>query len=225
VNSSWLGNAELAPKVARELCAQALAWAKTLFVCVNRFNHLPAKAKGAAEPHPVIQKELFEEILAYTYARLKMQAAAAGMAQAEDWVRVVRQECEALKIRMTWRRKKLRTGLPAPGDGGRHLSLPEAGDSASEDPASPKEITREMFEQFCQVTGLSSNVLVGKGENLAALVFYISVHGVWSHYTTLNREQVHELLRAAQKCHEHLDKAVARWLDPETKPSARGQLQ
>jgi hypothetical protein len=222
-NSSAWPNPEQAPQVARELSRNGLAWAKTLVVCVTRLNRLPVPRDGASDPKKEIQRELFEEILAYGFSQLKMQATATGMPDAEDWVRLVRQECESLRIRMTWRRKGSRPRLSGPARAGDGSSVTKALEKAGEDPTNTKQITREMFEQFCQVTGLSSNVLVGKGGNLAAIIFYIAVHGVWSHYTTLNREQAQELLRAAQQCHEHLDKAVARWLNPYEWPSASGQ--
>jgi hypothetical protein len=75
-----------------------------------------------------------------------------------------------------------------------------------------------MFEQFCQCTGLGSDVLVGKGENLATLVFYIAVHGVLSARGLPTRQQVLRLLQAASQCRTQMQRAISKWLaaEPQT---------
>lgn len=77
-------------------------------------------------------------------------------------------------------------------------------------------LTKEMFDQFCHCTGLGSNVLVGKGENLATLVFYIAVHGVLSARGLLTREEVLRLLRAASECRTQMQRAIPGWLSAES---------
>jgi hypothetical protein len=69
-----------------------------------------------------------------------------------------------------------------------------------------------VFEEFRASTGLSSEVLVGSGENLATLVFYIVLYRVFSMDGLPRREQTLKLLRAGRRCRVETERQVAEWL-------------
>jgi hypothetical protein len=72
-------------------------------------------------------------------------------------------------------------------------------------------VSREAFEHFCASTGLGSEVLVGREENLASLVLYIVIHAVLMEAGSLSREQVVQLLKLAGGCRADLEQALATW--------------
>lgn len=72
--------------------------------------------------------------------------------------------------------------------------------------------TAETFREFCRSTGLSSSALVGKGENLATLVFYLVVHGMLAANGVCSRRQMGDLLRATQKYRSQWGALLEEWL-------------
>lgn len=72
-------------------------------------------------------------------------------------------------------------------------------------------VNREAFEHFCASTGLGSEVLVGREENLASLVLYIVIHAVLMEAGPLSREQVVQLLKLAGACRTDLEQVLATW--------------
>ena len=132
----------------------------------------------------------------------------------------VRHECSVLVSQASWQRRNRYRRLPAAGpalDDSRYAQLYPARAAAGSGQA---RLTKEMFEQFCQCTGLGTDVLVGKGKNLASLVFYIATHAVLSARGLPTREEVLRLLRAAGACSRHMERATLRLLSVEM-PAAR----
>jgi hypothetical protein len=165
-----------------------------------------------------LEDEMFQEVLAYGLRLLEMQHSEATAAERDGLAALVRHECCALVSQASWRRKTRYKRLQAPDPGlsgsrDAHLHpAPVAGTGGGQ------RLTKEMFDQFCRCTGLGSEVLVGKGENLATLVFYIAVHAVISSCRLATREEILRLLRAASECGNRLQRAISKWLEAEPPP-------
>ena len=216
-------DSELARAIARKLCSHSLAWARTLAVSVQPSRTRPGNALAgrnsvgaqSATSRVECEDEMFVEVLAYSLRLLEMRVAAALPADSEGLVTLVRHECSVLVSQARWRRRNRCRRLPAADptlSGSRYARLHPAHGAGGSGQA---RLTREMFEQFCQCTGLGSDVLVGKGKNLATLVFYIAAHGVLSARGLPTREEVLRLLRAASACAIQMERAISRWLSAE----------
>lgn len=194
---------ELLRGIARKLCRDSRAWAKTLVM-----NLRPSQTRRQLE------EELFVEVMAYGLCLFEMRLSEAAAVDHGALADLVRHECGVPTERARWRRRtrcKRLPGLASAPSGSRYAQIYPAGSSGGSGQA---RLTKEMFEQFSQCTGLGSEVLVGKGENLASLVFYIAVHGVLSAGGLPRREEVLKLLRTAQECRTHLQSAISEWLGP-----------
>jgi len=220
---AWDGR-ELSPEfartIARKLCRDSLAWARTFAVhprpsLMNLRGTSDGRPAGDASAAPVrhqVEGELFVEVLAYSLCLLEIRFSAATPADRDTLISLVRHECEVIMGQARWRRANRYRRLPAPAsmpNDSRYAKMYPAGRTGGSGQA---RLTREMFEQFCQCTGLGSDVLVGKGENLASLVFYIAVHGVLSADGLPTREEVLKLLRTAGACRTHFQKKISDWL-------------
>jgi hypothetical protein len=214
---------ELACAIARALCRDSLVWARTLVAStaaahLTPRNSLPESSldtshttRGGASA----EGEMFVEVLAYSLRLLEMRLAHAAYAGGALFAARVRQECSVLTGQAGWRdeyRLKVPGALLADS---RYAQLSLA--QASENPGRAR-VTKEMFEQFCGCTGLGSDVLVGSGENLASLVFYIATHSVLSAGGLPTREQVQKLLRAAGECRRKIQASISEML-PDQLPS------
>lgn len=214
---------ELACTIARTLCRDSLVWARTLVACTAASHLKPPNAlpegsldtSHAARDSASAEDEMFVEVLAYSLRLLEMRLAHATYAGGVPFAAQVRQKCSLLTVQAGWRdQNRLKVPGALLGDSRyTHLRLTQA--SANPDRA---RVTKEMFEQFCGCTGLGSDVLVGSGENLASLVFYIAVHSVVSAGGLPAREQVQQLLRAAGECRRHLQKSISRLVADQTAP-------
>ncbi len=185
-----------AQKLARQLATTAHAWARTILICVGRRD---------AE----LEDTLAEETLAYTLCLLDARVERFDGAFLEQ----VRAECQRLQAERAWRMANRYRRLPAANSqlkeeaefSRRYLqqvTQAEAGYGPTDD----------TFHEFCRATGLHSSVLLGRGENLAALVFYIVVHGCLSCRAPLTRRQTTELLRATRECRVHTEAFLNQWL-------------
>ena len=162
------------------------------------------------------------EVLAYGLRLLEMRLSAPNLAECDGLASLVRLECRMLVSQASWRQRNRYKRLPSSDPALRGSRYAELYPLRANEGASGARLTKEMFDQFCHCTGLGSDVLVGKGENLATLVFYIAVHGVLSSRGLPTREEVLRLLRAAGKCGTYLQRAISKWLD--AKPSAKAFL-
>lgn len=197
---------EWAKSVARQLCRDSLAWAKTILAVAGAEL---AKPKGAGGDGASRKEQLFAEVLAYSLCLLEMRLTKDLAAGNKDLARRVRHECAMLIAQAARRKQNRHRRLPVPDPANsRYAQIYPAPGSAGR---RPPRLTQEMFEQFCRCTGMESNVLVGKGENLATLVFYIAVHGVISADGLPSREAMLKLLEAARACSAHLQGVAAKW--------------
>jgi hypothetical protein len=205
---------ELARGIARKLCRDSLAWARTL---VASLRPSPTRRQ--------LEEELFAEVMAYGLCLLELRLSEAAPADHGALGDLVRHECGVLVEQASWRRRTRYKRLPdlaAAPSGSRYAQIYPAGKAGGRGHA---RLTKEMFEQFSQCTGLGSEVLVGKGENLASLVFYIAVHGVFSAGGLLTCEEVLKLLRTARECRTHFHSAIPGWLGAESEaPSSTTAL-
>lgn len=186
-------------EIAGKLSAASLAWAKTFLIC-------------AEKQHADLEAALFSEVQAFAICLLKLRLARMEMTDAAAFVESVRAHCRELR-KVMGRRRVLRPELPAaandPADA-TEFARQFLVHSAHREGPSPA--SRELFEEFCRSTGMSSTVLVGGGENLASLLFYIVIHGVFAADGHASRQQVTELLRAAQKCRGQLNQTIENWM-------------
>lgn len=178
-----------------------MAWAKTFALCVGQDG--PAPEEG-----------LFDEILAFALSVLEMRLRKADGDREGSFLAQVKRGCRALRKR-SFRPRGASHNL---------LSVPQSEPASSEfirqylihaaETERDLQLTRERFEEFCRSTGLSSPALVGCGENLASLIFYIVVHGVFAANGGLSRKQMTDLLRTAQECRTHLQSSIDHWMTP-----------
>lgn len=194
-------DAVAARRLAKRICATAFAWTRTFSICVGR------SSSG-------LEDEVLEEVLAYALCLLDLRLASAPAESTATFSERVRCACRALKAELRHRRSARQARLPAPASASdeatpqfsrQYLAWAEGNGGRA-------KFTPEMFEEFCRTTGLSSNVLVGGGENLATLVFYLVLHGLFSQAGPLSRRQGAELLRAARQCRGQLNTMLAREL-------------
>lgn len=193
---------ESANRLGDLLCRDALAWAKTIALSVA-----PATAS---------EEELFEEVLAYAISLAGLRLSGLETADAKRFLRLLRERTGLVKAGIKWRRAARRRQLAAPGRCGVGRSSVSRQQAAR---LPHGRITKEMFEHFQSATGLSSNVLVGKGENLASLVFYISVHAVLSVEESLIRANTLVMLRACRQCRAHFERTLGPHLQSNKQPS------
>ena len=189
---------ERAGELARNLCGSSLAWAKTVGGCLGRTNS-------------ELEDDLWEEILAFALCLVRLRLSAASETEREAFLALVRLECERLSEARSWRQRSRIKRLPAPActhGGSQEVERAQAAERQS----GAARVTQEMFEQFCHLTGLDSTVLVGSGENLASLMFYITIYGVVSEQAPLRTDEALRLLRAVRECRGFLEAALPGWL-------------
>lgn len=208
---------DTAQVIAGKLCRHSLAWAR-----VFAFGTCPAQTRNqdarAASRIARIEDEMFVEVLAYSLCLLEMRLSKGTPAQSADLATGVRRECYVLVGQSSWRRRNRLGRLPAPDPTLRASRYKQLYPPQGAGGAAHSRLTREMFEQFSRCTGLGSEVLVGSGENLASLVFYIALHSVLSAHGLPTREAVLNLLRAARECRAHLQRAIPQMLAAKQNP-------
>lgn len=188
-------NPAQAVRLARRLHRAASAWARTFLAAAQR-----------AEPGLVIA--LRRETLAFGLTLLAQRLQPFGPAQAAPFLDQVRRECAALETRpqpASWR-ASLPAPAPAPTEFDRHWLARVSGGPAE------FEITPDMFGEFCQFTGLSSRDLVGHGDNVATLVFYLVVHGRIFASQSVPVAQRRALVRSLRECRCFVAPALEHWL-------------
>jgi hypothetical protein len=216
--------AEAARIIAQRLCRDSLVWAKAFAKTAGAAHRgspgAPAGGRTIPDAHATtriarIEDEMFVELLAYSLCLLEMRLSAGITADSAGFVTQVRRECYRLVRQANLRRRGRYKRIPIPASAlgtSRYKQLyPPQGAASGDQP----RLTKEMLEQVRRCTGLGSEALVGSGENLASLVFYISLHAVLSARGLPTREQVLKLLRAARECREHLQKTISRLLTAE----------
>lgn len=207
---------EFARKIARTLSGDALFWARAFASCASSVRLAPGKAlpetglrkiKPSAESHEV-ENELFVEVLSYSLSLLEMRLSKSRSGASNSFVAAVRRECGVM---MGQGDHGTQTRSCRPPD-----ARPSLGGSAYDQLILCKgaryrgrlRLTKEVFDQFCECTGLGSDVLVGSGENLASIIFYVTLHGMLSCHARLTREAVQRMLRIAADCRKHFQRTI-----------------
>ncbi len=190
---------ETEKELAEKLCRAALAWVKTFQVC-------------AATDSAALREAVFEETSAYGLCLLELRLSPANPDAAEAFLAKIRYECAAIQGRWKGRVRGGRKQLRPPQLPGEPAAFVMQYQKYSAPGSEPFRMTDDLFQDFCQTTGLGSNVLVGKGPNLATLVFYIVLHGLFAANGDLSREQKNHLLRAAKSCRSFFEEEITRWL-------------
>ncbi len=188
-------DAAQAVALAASLHRAAAAWTRTFLASAGR-------------PDPQLADALCRETLAFGLALLESRLASSDPAQAADFLATVRQEVWSLHARRT--RRAVRPALAAATAEATEFDRQWLARTASG--AGEFQFTGAMFEEFCEFTGLASRELVGGGDNLAALVFYLAIHGRVFASATVPRDQRRWLVRAARECRLFLTQALDHWL-------------
>src|SRR5512140_3396333 len=211
---AWrISHVRQAERLGDDLCCNALAWARTIVLSVRR--------------KPSAEEDVFEEILAYALSLTELRSRGMQCNERKDFLRRVRKRTALIRAGLKWgrarRQRRLAAGDCTLSEGGQHANA-----SGLHPSARGRRVNREMFEQFQATTGLSSDVLVGKDDNLACLVFYIAVHAVLSVDGPLDRASALTMLRACRQCRAHFEKLLGSALgecdDRSPAPEARPLL-
>ncbi len=218
---------QIARVIARRLCRDSLAWARALAL-----GTCPAQPSSPSAPDPQTtasgtqvtnstartEHEMFLEVLAYSLCLLDMRLSSKTSAENVSLATRVRHECYVLVEEATWFGRKHYKRLPAPDPALRHSRYQQLCSPQDADSGAHARLTREIFEQFGRCTGLGSEVLVGSGENLASLVFYIALHTVLAARGLPTREGVLRLLRTAKECRIHFQRTIPQMLAGKPNP-------
>lgn len=203
-------DAARAEALARSLHRAAVAWAHT-------FLH------SRAGLDPTLLAQLTSETLAFGLALLDERLRSFG-SDAGAFAAATRQAAWAGHGR--WCKSsspaaQLSAGEATTGDGAQDPSEftlachRSAGGGAGE-----FTLSAAMHAEFCALTGLGTHELVGGGTNLAAIVFYLVVHGRVFARRPDSREERRWLVGALRECREYLERALDHWL-AEPKAAAR----
>ena len=184
-----------AAALAGRLQRAATGWTRTFLVEAHR-----------AEPDLAVA--LRRETLAYGLALLAQRLGQFDPAQAGPFLELVRQACAGLEAGPSARPGRGALAAPPPADtefDRQWLACAVGG---------PREfvLTPEMFREFSELTGLGSSDLVGGGENLAALVFYLVIHGRVFASRGVPLAQRRRLVRTLQDCRLFLARVLDQWL-------------
>ena len=209
-------------------------------VLMNTLVHNPAPDFGEAQAHELARRlhrataswaaaflrsrkgfdlaladQLTSETLAYALVLLEARLGAFGPLTAGFADQVRR---EAWMRHARWGRRhslRQRLGFANPaaatsGDGDSAFAIAFAsGYGAAEEDF---QFTEPMLAEFQALTGLGSGDLVGEGPNLAALLFYLVVHGRVFARQADTLEQRRWLIQALRECREYLERAIDHWL-------------
>lgn len=186
--------------VARELARLAAKWTQVLVAITP-------------PPGEDSQAETFEEIVAFAHFLLHSRWRSLGCQMSPVQARQLR-ECVL---------KEARGALPAKDPRAiQNVGDPESKDGVLEqalETYSARRVSPEVYERFCQSTGLSSTCLVGQGINLASVFFHLSIFAILAGGDDASFAQRQSLLQATQECKDHLLKLIDSKLLPAIVPA------
>jgi hypothetical protein len=195
-----------AGRVARSLHRAAVAWAHTFL-------------KSRRGLDPALAETLAAETLAFGLALLEQRLRWHGPSAASFLDQVRR---DAWQLHARWRQRawsfRRLSGRGEAADGPAQdlseftLACRARGGATD----GSFEFTEPMHAEFCELTGLGTSELVGNGANLAALVFYLIVHGRVFASRPDSREERRWLVQALRECREFLERALEHWLATST---------
>jgi hypothetical protein len=206
---AWLTEPEKARGLAKDLCVHSLGWVRTFAVALSRWQIAGQSGADRSSRSAAVEDALMREVLAFGLYLLELQLDDLAPRQREAFLHRLRYECWSIDQKRIGRRQgRFRRLTGAAGKSSASAPdewLPNLYRRQSE----AGRVTREMFEKFCANTGLGSDVLVGQGKNLAALLFYIAIHGALTANGALVEAQVKPVLQVAQECRTWLERWAA----------------
>lgn len=188
-----------AEHLAKAFIEASGSWAKALVVSVERDS-------------PPLRQALSEEVLAYAVCVLDLRLGNPSDHSARALVADVRKHCRQIRERKARAQapKTLSSASPGPAEFvGRYWAITHHVEGGP-------QFRDDIWREFCRTTGLGTNVLVGNGNNLAALIFYIVVHSRVLSEGPACRQAATRLLRVAHDCVAFFDAAVDQWLAEKT---------
>jgi hypothetical protein len=185
------------------LCRASDAWAKT-FLLVTGI------------PDPQLEELLWDEILAYALCLLKLRLGNPPTSEADWLLGEIRNECAV--VRAARLRKKTNPQMllaTAVRNATTQFDQHWIGQTYCAS-ASP-EVLKDIYGDFCRLTGLEADVLVGGGGNLATIIFYIITFGLMTICQPPSDKKKIWLLRATRECRASLCEVISDFLstDPE----------
>ena len=191
--------------LASETVSAAFGWAERL--------RKPTPA-ACSTPARVVRCE----VLAFATALVRDCLQESGFSRG-----AIEQVVSEIRAEAVRRESELATGEPRPGQG---LLADSAGSEAWDSRVahytgggtSGLPFTHAMFEEFSAATGLASTALVGRGCNLAALVFYLIMFGLLGGGPNAGFGANRRLLRETRECARQLGRLAARFgeCEPQT---------
>lgn len=184
-----------AARLAAQLHQAAVAWARTLAI-------------GTARRDTTLEEAWFREIIAYANRLAALHLA--------NWPAESRRHFLAQLGRETLRLQEQRRRRVSRG---RQLTAPVNDPEPQFDQQYRSGLhslragdgrLREVYLEFCRHTGLSSDVLVGSGQNLAAIIFYFVIFGLAAGGASAKGQHQRWVLRTARDCRVHLASVIRR---------------
>ncbi len=183
-------------RLAKQLHEIASVWSKTLLLCLGRED-------------PSLVWVLYGEILAFGVVLTELQlhqqrcpdAQRFSKALGDHLARLCRRTRGALRLRcLLARSPKPQASSDAVLES---FDLVKAGRAYRE-----FHVTEEMFADFCSVTGLARETLVGHGSNLVSLLFYMVIHGRVYSEGNVTRQQLNRVLKSVRECRSSLEESI-----------------
>lgn len=192
--SSWVAGDPA--RLARQLHETASVWSKTLLLCLGRED-------------PSLVWVLHGEILALGVVLTELQlhqqrcqdAQRFSKALGDHLARLCRRTQGALRLRHFLTGSSGPRGSSAPVF--ESFDLVKAGRAYRE-----FHFTEAMYADFCSVTGLAKEALVGHGSNLVSILFYMVIHGRVYAEGNVTRQQLNRVLKSARECRSNLEECV-----------------
>jgi hypothetical protein len=186
---------------SQRLCQEARSWAKVFMVTAQRHE----------EP---LREAIMREVLAFELYLLGHRLHEMSPKTIDEFLAQVRTE--------TWRLFREQTAfapasnaLPWGGQSGEETEFARQCLAYSESKSTAHRLSEQSIRDFCEATGLGSNVLVGQGSNLATILFYMAVHGHFHSAGIVKREDINLVLRAARECRPRFEARLDQWLNAE----------
>lgn len=189
--------------------ARAKALAQSLHRAAVAWAHTFLKSRSGLDPK--LADALATETLAFGLVLLAERLRWHG-ASALPFLNLAREQAWRLHARWRKRPAGLRRLLAGPAEAGDVSEFTIACRAQHGGAGNAFQFTEAMHAEFCELTGLGTNELVGHGANLSSLLFYLVVHGRVFAGQTQSREDRRWLVQASRDCREFLERALEDWL-------------
>jgi hypothetical protein len=189
-------------RLAKQLHETASVWSKTLLLCLGRED-------------PSLVWVLYGEILAFGVVLTELQLHRQRCQDAQRFSKALGDHLARLcrRTRGALRLRRLLVGSSRPRASSdpvlESFDLVKAGRTYRE-----FHVTEEMFADFCSVTGLAKEALVGHGSNLVSILFYMVIHGRAYSEGNASRQQLNRVLKSARECRASLEESIRNAFHP-----------